>query len=78
MSETEATMVWTLTVAYRFGSDIRVFRTEQSAREALAEYVRQSDHDGDFTALSDEKTIDAYFDDNGVEWYGIESRRLED
>jgi hypothetical protein len=83
--------VYTLTIDHKHGTDTRVFRSEQSALDALAEWARQwwpvevdrwklsELTQEQFNVLSAGEQIAAYFDKvSDREFYSLDQATLED
>lgn len=92
MSATLSTMtVFTLTIEHRHGTTVRVFRSEEGARDALAAWAREwwpkevgwRDEvrytQAEFDALPDGEAITEYFAAvESDEWFTLDDTPLED
>jgi len=87
MSETKHDQVWTLVIDSGSGTRVRVFWTEERAKDYLAAYVRDrwaavGDHDrytqAEFDAVSDGDAISEYFGGPAPdEWFILEPATVE-
>lgn len=85
------TMVYTLMIETKHGASTRVFRNEESAKDALAAWAREwwpnevarwpdaPMTQAEFDALPDGEAITKYFEAvHQYEWYDLEEAHLED
>ena len=92
MSQTKLDEVWTLTIDHKGGTTTRVFRTEEAANKALAEWARKRWNYNavawpeytngvslaDYAAMPDDEAVQLYFGGGGEDWFVIDPATVED